>query len=160
MPSQTLALPFEFSKYILFFSYLSACSALLAVYKRLYDLAVVPALVLFTSVNYWRLPDYSSRRYVDIVAVQVGIFYQSFRAQGAPEPYRTIFFKILFLACICFAPAMYFVQRPHDGNWQNFMQKSSKIRRNLALSTFCHVLCHIFGNVSNFVLYTSGVEHM
>lgn len=160
MYANVLALPPVFSKYILLVSYLSACTALLAVYMQLYDLCFVPFLVFATSINYWRWPDYSYRRYVDIAVVQLGIWYQSVRAQQAPEPYRTLFYSTLFCACLCFAPAMYFVERPPNHDWQKFLDSSVRVHRRLAISTLFHVLCHVLGNVSNCILYVSDVPRI
>jgi len=58
-PDDHLALPLSMSKWLFRVSWLSASTCLLAVYMQLLDLALVPAAVLFTSINYWRWPDYS-----------------------------------------------------------------------------------------------------
>ena len=58
-PDDHLALPLSMSKWLFRVSWLSASTCLLAVYMHLLDLALVPAAVLFTSINYWRWPDYS-----------------------------------------------------------------------------------------------------
>jgi len=119
-PDDHLALPSSVSKWLFRVSWLSSTTFLLAVYMHLFDLAIVPAAVLFTSINYWRRPDYSWRRYVDIITVQLTIYYQVVRAVDAPEPYRTAFYCTLAFACSNFLPAMIYVVRPPDGKWRKF----------------------------------------
>ena len=58
-PDDHLALPLIMSKWLFRVSWLSASTCLLAVSMGLFDLALVPAAVLITSINYWRWPDYS-----------------------------------------------------------------------------------------------------
>ena len=47
-----------------------------------YAMAIIPGSVFITSVNYWRKPDYSWRRTVDIYLVKGSMLYQTFRAVG------------------------------------------------------------------------------
>jgi len=58
-PEDHLALPSCQSKWLFRVSWLSVCTFVLAMYMHLWDLALVPAGVLVTSLNYWRWPDYS-----------------------------------------------------------------------------------------------------
>jgi hypothetical protein len=64
-------------------SWLSLVSAIVAVVRGMYDLAVVPFGVWLTSLLYWYKPDYSWRRYADMIWVQVALWYQVARAYGA-----------------------------------------------------------------------------
>lgn len=155
-----LALPSSMATWLFRVSWLSASTCLLALYMHLFDLALVPAVVLFTSVNYWRRPDYSWRRYVDIITVQLAVYYQVARAVEAPTPYRHGFYCALSFACLAFIIAMIYYVRPSNGKWRAFLKNNPQKRQWLKISTFWHAQCHIFGNVANAVLYISGVPEM
>jgi len=58
-------------------------SCIYAIYKNHYDLALVPGGVFLTSINYWRCPDYSWRRYLDMIYVKLALIYQIYRAYNA-----------------------------------------------------------------------------
>ena len=66
----------EQANYIYHASYLSLCSCLYATYRNYYDFAFVTGIVFLTSINYWRNPINSYRRYIDITAVNTALFYQ------------------------------------------------------------------------------------
>ena len=109
-PDDHLALPLSMSKWLYRLSWLSASTCCLAVYMQLFDLAIVPAAVLFTSIKYWRCPDYSWRRYVDIVTVQFAICYQIIRA--APGMYL-LHFTAYWLSHALVLSLLRFMQQGH-----------------------------------------------
>ena len=47
-------------------SFLSLGTSMYAFYNKHYSLSYVTGGVFLTSINYWKHPDYSWRRYVDI----------------------------------------------------------------------------------------------
>jgi hypothetical protein len=136
--SFSLVLPPEHYWFLWSLSWLSLVSALYAVYRGYYDLACVPGGVWITSINYWRYPDYSWRRYVDIAYVHIALVYQALRAYNAE--YWIAYYIILAMGMICFPISVYFHKRRP---WT---------------STILHGMVHILGNVSNFVLYSGSIN--
>jgi hypothetical protein len=117
-------------------SWLSWVSGTFAVLRGYTDLAVVPYGVWLTSINYWRNPDYSWRRYLDIVYVQCALWYQVFRAFGSE--YQTEYY-ILTSIGILFSPlAVVYREDP----WK---------------TTILHAMVHVFGNLGNMVLYSGRI---
>ena len=47
-------------------SFLSLGSSIYAIYNGYYYMSIYPGGVFLTSINYWRKPDYSWRRYLDM----------------------------------------------------------------------------------------------
>lgn len=132
-------LPMSQCNFLWRLSWLSMFSGIYALYRGYYDLAHVPLGVWLTSINYWRHPDYSWRRYVDIVYVHLAMIYQIVRAYKAQN--ATAYYAILAFG-VSFFPIGVFYHKRGD-TW---------------LSTLCHGQVHIFGNISNFVLYAGYVR--
>jgi len=118
-------------------SWLSLLSCGYAIYRGYYDLACVPGGVWLTSINYWRRPDYSWRRYFDITYVYLSLIYQTMRAYDAE--YAIPYYIILAFGVGCFPISLYF----H--------------KKNQWVSTILHGGVHVFGNISNFVLYSGFI---
>lgn len=129
-------LPPQYSKYIYNLSYLSAITSSYALYKGHYDLAICPGCVFVTSINYWRNPDYSWRRYLDMLVVTSSLTYQIVRAY--PTKYATLYYTI-----VCYGIGFYSI-----GIW--FYNRGS-----LWWSTVSHGMLHILGNLSNIILYSN-----
>jgi hypothetical protein len=138
MSDVRLALPPSYANLLWYVSWLSLVSALYAYGRGYYDLAIVPGGVWVTSINYWRKPDYSWRRYVDIAYVHTALLYQILRAHESE--YRILYYRILAIGCLFFPVGVFF-------------HKKSELRK----STWCHAMVHVLGNVSNFVLYSGYV---
>lgn len=96
-----LCLPLVYSKYLY---RLSIFSGFYGFYRRYWDLACVPLGVGLNSLNYWRYPDYSWRRYVDIGYIVISCMWQCLRALEAEN--RLIFYFILGLSMLSFYPAV------------------------------------------------------
>ncbi|KAJ1490922.1 hypothetical protein T484DRAFT_1934257 [Baffinella frigidus] len=152
-----LALPSLHSKWLYRCSHLCVLTALLAASLGKWDLFMIPFGAGITSINYWRRPDYGWRRYVDIVCIQLCVYWNLVRAVDVSEPARTLFFVTEAAAILSFAPAMYYCRRPADGNWTRFLQHEHADARSLCLSTFWHSLVHVLGNLANVILYLSDV---
>jgi hypothetical protein len=135
-----LVLPRAQYEYLWDLSWLSLASGLYAVARGYYDLSCVPIGVWLTSILYWRKPDYSWRRYLDIGFVHVSLLYQLIRAMGAEN--QGAYYLMVSIACLCFPLSVY------------FHKKSSWI------STFWHGQVHILGNVANILLYSGRVASL
>ena len=128
-----LALPYEYSQYLYFISYLMIIPFFTAIYNKYYDCALVVGILLFTSINYWRCPDYSWRRWIDIIAVQVCLWWMVFRNYDNVEPYRFVcyFFVYLFIISEYISYDLHYVNNDMEG------------------STFFHAIGHICGDIAN-----------
>ena len=106
--------------------------------KRQYDFALCNALVLFTSVNYWRDPKYTCmRRYIDIATVLSSLIYHmciAFHSQRALQYYTITALGMCFyhLGCIHYNDKDY---------WR---------------STYSHSVLHILANFAQVVLYSGN----
>ena len=112
-------------------------SCIYALYKEHYDLALVPAGVFLTSVNYWRNPTYSWRRNLDIVYVKTGLSYQIIRAYGSE--YDKLYYIVVFLGISSYMLGIFYYKKKLY--WH---------------STYAHIMLHILGNISNIILYSSN----
>jgi hypothetical protein len=121
-------------------SWLLLSSGMFAIYRGYYDLAATPLGILITSLNYWRKPDYSWRRYLDIGYVHIGLIYQSIRAYNSE--YCIPYYTILSVGIICYPISVYYHKK---NSWK---------------STILHGMLHICGNISNFVLYSGEIKNL
>ena len=128
----------EQSRFLWNISWFSLVSALFASFMGKYDLAIVPGSVFITSLNYWRDPDYSWRRWLDMGVVITTCAYQGIRAYSAEN--ARIYYCIMGLAASCFPIGCYFYSL-----------------KMLWPSTLCHAGVHIFGNMANIILYSGRV---
>jgi len=134
-----LVIPKKQANYLFALSWVSLASGLYAIYRGYYDLSAVPLGVWLTSINYWRHPDYSWRRYFDMAYVHLAMIFQIWRAVGAENMKE--YYILLAVACLFFPIGVYFHQ--NNNQWG---------------STICHGQVHVFGNISNFVLYSGYVR--
>ena len=110
-------------------------------YKGHYDLVLVPGGVFLTSINYWHKPDYSWRRYVDMVYVKMAVSYQMYRAYNAEN--ARLYYFILFFSIFCYKIGNYYYKKKMY--WH---------------STYSHSMLHIIANLSNFVLYAGTIPRV
>ena len=116
-------------------------SVVYALKQRHYDFALCNAVVLFTSVNYWRDPKYTCmRRYIDIAVVLSSLFYHmcaAFQTQRALQYYTITTLGLCFyhLGCVHYNDKDY---------WR---------------SAYSHSVLHILANLAQIVLY-SGNRHI
>ena len=137
---QDMSVQPEQSKWLWLSSWLNAVSLCGALLVHADDLALLAALVLTTSLNYWRKPDYGWRRYMDIVVVQLALWWLSLRNLDTLEPYRTVAFLILLIMVGTFVTSMLY-------------------RNHVKFSTTLHMLVHLFGNVASLFVYSGGLPH-
>jgi hypothetical protein len=92
---------------------------------------------------YWRRNDFSIWRYVDILWVQIGLWYQMYRAMDSS--FRAIYYAVIAVGVCSFATASYFA-------------RSTDNKAHQTRAFICHSLVHVLGNIGNFVLYSSVIE--
>ena len=117
-------------------SYLSLCSCIYAIFRGYYNLCIVPGGVFLTSINYWRNPTKSWRKYIDIGYVNVSLIYKCIIA------YNFTYARIYYLT-VCIALSLY----PISIYYYN--------KKKYWYSTYAHCMLHIIANISNFILYSS-----
>jgi hypothetical protein len=130
----------EKEQYIILYrvSYLSLFSALYAFYMTHYSLAIVPGSVFLSSIHYWKKPDYSYRRYLDMAVVKTAVIYQHYMAYNAQ--YANMYYGILYVAMLSYPIAVYYYNK--KDYWK---------------STYAHMMLHIIANIGNIVLYSGYV---
>lgn len=120
-------------------SYIALFTALYALYRQHYSLIVVPGSVFLTSINYWRNPTYSWRRYLDMTVVKTTMVYQIYVGYNAQFINHCLAYWSL--AIIAYLFSIHYHKKGHG--W---------------LSTYLHMLLHIFANLGNVVLYSGYIE--
>lgn len=120
-------------------SWLFLLTALYAVIQRHYDLAIGPAGIFITSINYWRHPVKGLRRNIDIAFVWLATGYQLTRALTAQH-------SILFYAGYAIAFTCYPIS-----NHLLYKQRHFE-------SALLHACLHLVSNVSNMVLFSGSIE--
>lgn len=132
-------LPPCFSRRIFRVAWLSLPTSLAsAIYNQLYDSIAISALVFLTSLNYWRHPTAGTRRNLDMAATWSSLSYQVFyRSAALPGRTRAAYFASV-LVC---------------GGWYAAARHHGRVKRDFDTSSACHVMLHVFGNVSNLMLY-------
>lgn len=122
------------STFLFYMSNMALFSGSYAVYQGYYDLAACAYVVWLTSLNYWRLPDYSWRRYFDITCVNIALGYHMFHAYRNTN--ATAYYAVVSLGISFYFIGVYFFYK--QDSWA---------------STVCHANVHLFGNVANTILY-------
>ncbi len=120
------------------FSWLFFFNYLYALYKDLPDLAICTSgLVWFTTILAWTANEIGIYRYIDIIAVQIGLWYQCYRAINASYKYQYYIFT--FSGALSSLVGMYL----------KYMNK------HLDLSAYLHVNSYILSNIGSTFLYSS-----
>ena len=119
-------------------SWLALVSCMYALYMGHHTLAIVPGSVFLNSVNYWRKPDYSWRRYLDMSnAVSMGV-YQYYMAYGAQ--YGIAYYVISGLGASMYPVGVYYYKK--GDTWT---------------SVYFHGLFHVLCNIANVILYSGYI---
>ena len=119
-------------------AWLSLTASMHAVHTQQSELAIVPACVLFTSLNYWRNPLRNSwRRSIDIGTVLIGCAYNSALAYSmtAVSHHRRTYFN-------CVAASFLFYAMGH-------LFMAINMPRTAA---YAHACIHVVANVGNIAL--------
>lgn len=125
--------------YLYMTSWVSLVSCIYAAHRQHYDLAVVPGSVFLSSINYWRYPDYSWRRYADMAVVHAALLYQLVRTRKAE--YRFPYYGILSVGLIAYPIGWY-----------------SYTAGSYWMSVYMHMVLHIAANLGNLVLYSGSID--
>jgi hypothetical protein len=99
---------------------------------------MVAGSVLLTSLNYWRLPNSSFRKYLDMSVVGVSLSYQLLRSIGAQH--ASLHYLLMMISLACYPVGIYFY---NIGDYW--------------ASTYIHSALHVIANISNMVLYSGDI---
>lgn len=119
-------------------SFLSLGSSIYAIYNGYYSLSICSGGAFLTSINYWKKPDYSWRRYLDMTFVKLALLYQLYKAYNSQ-------YMAQYYLLICFAIGMYplgIYYYKKELYWH---------------STYAHCALHIIANIANIVLYSGRI---
>ena len=126
------------ARFIYKVSFLCLISTSYALHRKHYDMALAPGGVFLTSINYWRRPDYSWRRYVDMAYVGVAISYQLLRARNAEM--GLYYYLFTFSALLCYPVGVHLYSKKMF--WE---------------SVFVHSMLHVLENVASISLYSGHI---
>ncbi|MCP4399932.1 MAG: hypothetical protein GY801_21825 [bacterium] len=135
---ERLMLPKPYSRRVYYSGMFSIISVAVSMYLGMYAFSVLSTVVLVNSINYWRDPVKGWRRNLDMVCVFAACMYQmnvSFRL--ANQWYFIGYWTTLILALSSYSIA----------------RRYGRVHRNPDLSSWWHMGIHIFGNISNVILY-------
>jgi hypothetical protein len=127
----------QHADFIYYISHTSIISSIYAIINGHYDLAFVPGFIYLTSINYWKNPVFGFRRNLDITCVFTTLSYQLYRSINSENFMLYLFVKLI--AMISFPISWYFVDKDFE------------------LSMLFHGFVHLFGNISNIILYSGSV---
>ena len=115
-------------------------SIISALYNEQYDNILLAALVLLSSINYWRHPVVGPRRTFDMICACGSLAYQCvYTSWHTSERARQIYWATVLAGGSCYFVGRYF----------------SSTRRAFNVSSALHCCLHVFGNVGNIILYDS-----
>ena len=135
-----LVLPPQYSRRIFYTSFLSLASVGSAAYNDCRGCVACAALVMFTSLNYWRHPVFGMRRNLDMLTCAVSLSYQLGLAAHSAEPApRNAYFLSVVGGIGCYGCSRLYSFARADKN------TASKF----------HCLLHVACNVGNLILYDS-----
>ena len=121
-------------------SWLFLLTALYATTQGHYDLAICPAGIFATSINYWRHPVRGMRRNIDIGVVWMATGYQLTRALTAQH--GIVFYLGYAIAFSCYPISNHYLSK----------------NRHLE-SALLHAGLHLFSNISSIILFSGTIEN-
>ncbi len=132
-------LDYKYYKYIYRVSYITFFTSLYGFYTGHYHLAWCPAAIFLSSIYYWKKPDYSYRRYLDMAVVKTTILYQNCMVYNAQ--YANLYYLILFTGKSLYLLGRYFYSK-----------------KNYSASTYCHIGLHLMANLATIVVYSGHIH--
>jgi len=114
-------------------SHITLISFFYSLYQAQYGLAFIPGSIFITSLLYWKKPDYSYRRYLDMAVVKMSMVYQWSTAYS--YRYGTYYYMINVVAMLCYLMGIYLYKKKQ--NWN---------------SARSHMIAHLLANISHVVL--------
>tara|TARA_Y100000816_G_scaffold120096_1_gene84375 strand:- start:3485 stop:3937 length:453 start_codon:yes stop_codon:yes gene_type:complete len=118
-------------------SWLSFFSTLYAIKNKKYFLAIGPASIFLTSLNYWKKPKEDDwELYLDTITVRSVFLYQLYLSLYTKQ-------RNQYLIASAMVSSIYFME--------SYFYKESRFW----IYTYCHMGIHIVGNIGSCILYGS-----
>ena len=114
-------------------SWITSLSALCAIYNKKYIDTCLLTGIFFTSINFWRYPNHSWRRTLDMSMVSIGILYQTRNALSSKHRNGYMLFMGAGITSYCIGCQHY-------------------TRGNYWMYVYHHVSLHVLGNIANGIL--------
>jgi hypothetical protein len=121
-------------------SYITLFTCLYAIYNKTpYNFAMLPGCIFISSIIYWYKPDYSWRRYFDMIIVKSCIGYQYATAYNAQ--YAIPYYTITTIGILFYPIGIYYYTV--NNSWA---------------STYSHIAVHILVNIGHIILYSGKIR--
>ena len=127
-------------QYILIYrvSHILIITSLYAIYNKHYILFLDPVSIFFSSILYWYKPDYSWRRYFDMVVVKTCIGSQLLISYNAQ--YAVPYYIITLTGVACYPLGIYYYSK--NKHWE---------------SVYSHLGVHLLINIGHIILYSGKI---
>lgn len=137
------------NKYMIAVSFLALFSFLTAIYLRKYYASIPAISVFITSILFWSKPEEKWRMYIDIVVVQLALYYSIFYAYYNMDLHKfRRYFTVLAVSLIYFAFAIL--------SWNlNPYINHTNISFFKTVTIMLHSMATFITNCSNIIMYTS-----
>lgn len=119
-------------------SYTALFGSSFAFFKKHYVMSFLQFLIYMTSINFWRLPEYSWRRNLDMLVVKCGVLYQNYLAYNAQN--AAIYYPIFWFGVMFYPLSHYLYTYGHK--W---------------LSVYSHMALHVIATFGSCILYLGDV---
>ena len=133
-----LMVPQPYSRRLYYSGMLTILSVAVSMHLRMYEFTALATVVLVNSINYWRHPIKGWRRNLDMACAYGVCLYQMSVSFSLTEQW----YFIGYWSTLIIAVSSYSIARRYG-----------RVHRNPDLSSRWHMGIHIFGNISNVILY-------
>ena len=130
-------MPDEHAHWFVVLSHLTLLSSAYAWGKGHADLSLATGSVWLSSQIFWRRHRCKLRRNIDIVVVQLALWYHLHRARSLDTETMRVYLLVMGMAVVSFGPAVFFTKTD-----------------TFELSTLFHSALHVLANIGNVLLYT------
>ena len=95
-------IPYKYSKYLFYSSFLMLLSFIFALYFNEGYVSIYFFLLFLTSINFWRKPEYGLRRNLDKMLVYFGVIYTLFYIYLLSGSFYKMMFLNMFICVLVF----------------------------------------------------------
>ena len=132
-----VTLPLRYARIIWYISFIHFTAFIYGLCNGKKYLPFTSFVVGITSINYWKYPVYHSwERYIDIICVQLSLYYQIYSSNYLTTRKGYIFFHSLGILCFLISNYVHYCHNDYF------------------IATILHIMLHIFGFGGNILLYT------
>jgi hypothetical protein len=110
-------IPYKYSKYLFYSSFLMLLSFIFALYFNEGYVSIYFFLLFLTSINFWRKPEYGLRRNLDKMLVYFGVIYTLFYIYLLSGSFYKIMFLNMFICVLVFHITEYILCYFNSTKW-------------------------------------------